>query len=141
MRLTPSTNCAHAQAMADLRDEDFRHFVCVESGAVRAAVAGGNGLEVGEGEVSFVFLCSCSRRDVEWQPEHLCQGAVMMLLLLLLLPPPPTISPHLQFRYFSPAGDTASRFPFNSKPNRKPPRVQGGGGWSGTNRQCCSPLE
>jgi len=52
-----------------------------------------------------------------------------MMLLLLLLPPPPPISPHLQFRYFSPAGDTtASRFPFNSKPSRKPPEVPGGGG-------------
>jgi D-hexose-6-phosphate mutarotase len=26
--------------MADIRDEDFRHFVCVESGSVRAAVTG-----------------------------------------------------------------------------------------------------
>jgi D-hexose-6-phosphate mutarotase len=27
--------------MADIRDDDFKHFVCVESGAVRAAVQGG----------------------------------------------------------------------------------------------------
>ncbi len=33
-------SCLRLQGMADLRDEDFRQFVCVESGTVRASATG-----------------------------------------------------------------------------------------------------
>ena len=112
--------------MADLRDEDFRHFVCVESGAVRAAVAGGNGLEVGEGEVSHVFVQLLQERRgvaARTSPPRRSDDDATAAAAAAAAPdlPSPAVS------FFFPAGDTASHFPFNSKPNRKPPRVQGGG--------------
>jgi hypothetical protein len=71
------------QAMADIRDEDFRHFVCVESGSVRAAVTGRSQAVVRGGgwgggvviiliclSLLLICCCSCARCDVDVRPGH-----------------------------------------------------------------------